>query len=129
MELLDLLDPTLLTIAALLVPFLTELFTQAGAGPKVKDKVATVLTAAVIAVDLILQIFVTDDLDIATRSEVYDLAFVIVAGFGLARATVWGGHKGIDAIEKSTGRSIDNVTLPSFGLRAPDPAEEYAGRP
>ena len=119
-------DPQLIAIGTFLVPLVTELFTHVNASSKVKQHVATVIVAAVLFGSLLLDLVVRGSIEPRSVGDWMTLVMAAVAQFGVVRAAVEGGHRGLDAIEAKTGH-VDNVLAPSFGVgRESQPALQDA---
>lgn len=101
------LDPLSLTIAGLAVPVVTELLTlrdpTADTKP-VKRLVATVVTAAVIGLDLAIE---------GAGWPGWD---VVAGSFMATRAVVEGGHAAVDGVTKYLGVDLDRVLAPNIGV-------------
>lgn len=108
-------DPQLIAIATFLVPIITELLTHINATSKVKQHVATVLVALVLVGSLALELVVRGTIEPHDTGDWMTLVMLVVAQFGVTRAAVEGGHRGLDAVEAKTGH-LDNVLAPNFGV-------------
>lgn len=119
-------DPQLIAIGTFLVPLVTELFTHVNASSKVKQHVATVIVALVLLGSLALELVIRGTIEPQDVGDWTTLIMVVVAQFGVVRAAVEGGHRGLDAVESKTGH-VDNVLAPNFGVgRDSQPAQQVA---
>ncbi|MDH4077481.1 MAG: hypothetical protein OEW29_16245 [Acidimicrobiia bacterium] len=117
--------PELIALGTLLVPFLVELFTRIDASTKVKQHVATGVVILVLLGSAAIDYFVDHEFRLDSASDVYRIAWLLFAQFGVVRAAVEGGHRLYDAAE-TKDRKLGNVLAPNFGVGAGTRDEELA---
>lgn len=116
---MNLIDPNLIFIGTFLAPIVTEIATQFDAGAKVKQWVATVLTALIVIGSIVTHARM-GDISFDAASDAYAFVAFLVSQFGIVRASVEGGHRGFDLAERATGRSMSATLLPNAGFGGGD---------
>lgn len=108
-------DPALIAIGGVVVPFLVEVLTKAKVPTYVKQNVASAVVVLVVLGSLALDLFVEHSIKVDSTEDVLTLIMLVLAQLTIVRIAVEGGHRLYDSLE-SDDRNMSNVLFPNFGF-------------